>query len=75
MRMVVVCQSERSVFLCYPRNFFDRTTGGLPKDEEEICCLWQYRKARQNNGSGIADMVPADGAAMLNEIKDIRESL
>ena len=68
-------QSERSEFLCYPWNFFDRTTGGLPKDEEEACCLWPYRKARQNNGSGIADMVPADGAAMLNEMKDIRESL
>ena len=32
-------------------------------------------KARQNNGSGIADMVSADGAVMLNEMKDIRESL
>ena len=37
--------------------------------------LWPYRKERQNNGSGIADMVSADGAAMLNEMKDIRESL
>ena len=50
-------QTERSEFLCYPRNFFDRITGGLPKDEEAASCLWPYRKARQNNGSGIADMV------------------
>ena len=68
-------QSERSKFLRYPKNFFDRKTGGLLKDEEEACCLWPYRKARQNNGSGIADMAPADGAAMLNDMKDIRESL
>ena len=70
-----ISQSERSEFLRYPRNFFDRTTGGLSKDEEAACCLWPYGKARQNNGSGIADMVSADGAAMLNEMEDIRESL
>ena len=68
-------QSEISKFLHYPRNFFDRATGGLPKDEEAACCLWPYRKSRQNNGSGIADMVPGDGAALLNEMKNIRESL
>ena len=68
-------QTDRSEFLRYPRNFFDRMTGGLPKDEEAASCLWPYRKARQNNGSGIADMVSADGAAMLNEMKDIRENL
>ena len=68
-------QTERSEFLHYPRNFFDRITGGLPKDEEAASCLWPYKKARQNNGRGIADMVSADGAAMLNEIKDIRENL
>ena len=71
----VMSQTERSEFLRYPRNFFDRITGGLPKDEEAASCLWAYRKARQNNGSVIADMVSADGAAMLNEMKDIRESL
>ena len=71
----VMSQTERSEFLHYPRNFFDRITGGLPKDEEAASCLWPYRKARQNNGSGIADMVSADGAAMLNKMKDIRESL
>ena len=71
----VLSQPERIKFLCYPRNFFDRITGGLPKDEEEASSLWAYRKARQNNGSGIADMVSADGGAMLNEMKDIRESL
>ena len=32
-----ISQSERSEFLCYPRYFFDRTTGGLPKDEEAAC--------------------------------------
>ena len=42
-------QVEISEFLRYPRNFFDRVTGGLPKDEEAACCLWPYRKARQNN--------------------------
>ena len=67
-------QTERSEFLRYPRNFFDRITGGLPKDEEEASCLWPYRKARQNNDSGIANMVSADGAAMLNDKKDIRGS-
>ena len=68
-------RSEISKFLHYPRNFYDRATGGLPKDEEAACCLWPYRKARQNNGSGIVDMVPADGAAMLNKMKTTRESL
>ena len=71
----VLSQPERIEFLRYPRNFFDRITGGLPKDEEAASSLWAYRKARQNNGSGIADMVSADGGAMLNEMKDIRESL
>ena len=68
-------QAERSEFLRYPRNFFDRITGALPKDEEAASCLWAYRKCRPNNGSGNADMVSADGGAMLNEMKDIRESL
>ena len=70
-----ISQSERSEFSRYPRNCFDRIRGGLPKDEEAASCLWPYRKARQNNGSGIADMVSADGVAMLNLMKDIRESL
>ena len=68
-------KSEISKFLCYPRNFFGRTTGGLLKDKEAACCLWHYRKDRPKNGSGIADMVPADGEAMLNKMKNIRESL
>ena len=51
-----------------------RITGALPKDEEAASCLWAYRKGRQNNGSGIEDMVSAEGGAMLNEMKDIRES-
>ena len=71
----VLNQVERSEFLRYPRNFFDRITGALPKDEEAASCLCAYRKCRQNNGSGIADMVSADGGAMFNEMKDIRESL
>ena len=71
----VLSQAERSEFLRYPRNFFDRITGALPKDEEAASCLWAYRKGRQNNGSGNADMVSADSGAMLNEMKDIRESL
>ena len=50
-------------------------TGALPKDEEAASCLWAYRKGRQNNGSGNADMVSADGGAMLNEMKDIREKV
>ena len=68
-------QAERSEFLRYPRNFFDRITGALPKDEEAASCLWAFRKGTQNNGIGIADMVSADSGAMLNEIEDIRESL
>ena len=47
----------------------------MPKDEEAASCLWAYRKGRPNNGSGNADMVSVDGAAMLNEMKEIRESL
>ena len=70
----VLSQKERSEFLCYPRNFVNRITGALPKDEEAASCLWAYRKGRQNNGSVIADMVSADSGAMLNEMKDIRES-
>ena len=71
----VLSQAERSEFLRYPRNFFDRNTGALPKDEAAASCLWAYRKGRPNNGSGNADMVSADGGAMLNEMKEIRESL
>ena len=32
-------RSEISEFLRYLRNFFDRVTGGLPKDEEAACYL------------------------------------
>ena len=71
----VLSQAERSEYLHYPRTFFDRITGALPKDEEAASCLWAYRKGRPNNGSGNAEMVSADGGAMLNEMKDIRESL
>ena len=71
----VLSQAERSEFLRHLRNFFDRITGALPKDEEAVSCLWAYRKGRQNNGSGIADMVSVDSGGMLNEMKDIRESL
>ena len=67
-------QAERCEFLRYPTNFFDRITGGLPKDEEGASCLWGYRKGRPNNGSGNADLVSADGGAMLKEMKEIRES-
>ena len=68
-------QVERSEVLRYPRNFFDRITGGLPKDKEAASCLWGYRKSRPNNGSGNADLVSADGGAMLKEMTEIRESL
>ena len=61
--------------MCNPRNFFDRITGGLPKDEESASCLLGYRKGRPNNGSGNADLVSADAGAMLKEMTDIRESL
>ena len=71
----VLSQAERSEFLRFPRNCFDRITGGLPKDEEAASCLWGYRKGRPNNGSGNADLVSADGGAMLKEMKEIRESL
>ena len=71
----VLSQAERSEFLRYPRNSFDRIAGALPKDEEAASCLWAYRKCRPNNGSGNADMVSADSAAMLNEMKEIRENL
>ena len=60
----VLSQAERSEFLRYPRNCFDRITGALPKDEEAASCLWAYRKGKQKNGSGTADMVSADGGAM-----------
>ena len=71
----VLSQAAWSEFLRYPRNFFDRITGAHPKDEEAGTCLWAYREGRPNNGSGNADMVSVDGAAMLNEMKEIRESL
>ena len=71
----VLSQAQRSEFICYPKTFFDRITGAVSKDEEAASCLWAYRKGRQNNGSGIADMVSVDCGAMLNEMKDIRESL
>ena len=71
----VSSQAERSGFLRYPRNFFDRSTGALPKDAEAASCLWGYRKGGPNNGSGNADLVSADGGAMLKEMKEIRESL
>ena len=67
--------SETGQVLCYPRNFFHRTTGSLPRDEEAACCLWCYRKARPMKDSGSADMEPADGETMLNEMRVIRESL
>ena len=71
----VSSQAERNGFLRYPRIFFDKSTGALPKDEEAASCLWGYRKGRPNNGSGNADLVSADGGVMLKEMKEIRESL
>ena len=71
----VSSQAERNGFLRYPRNFFDKSTGALPKDQEAASCLWGYRKGRPNNGSGNADLVSADGGVMLKEMKEIRESL
>ena len=71
----VLSQAERNGFLRYPRNFFDKSTGALPKDEEAASCSWGYRKGRPNNGSGNADLVSADGGVMLKEMKEIRESL
>ena len=58
-----------------PKKLFFGNTGALPKDEQAASCLWAYRKGRQNNRSGNADMVSTDSGAMLNEMKDIRESL
>ena len=71
----VLSQAERTEVLHFTRNFFDRITGGLPKDEEAASCLLGYRKSRPNNGSGSADLVSADSGAMLKEMTDIRESL
>ena len=71
----VSSQVEKSGLLRNARNFFDKSTGALPKDEEAASCLWGYRKGRPNNGSGNADLVSADGGAMLKEMKEIRESL
>ena len=66
---------ETGQVLCYPRNFFHQTAGSLLKDEAAACCLWCYRKARPMKDSGSVDIVPADGEAILNEMKAIRESL
>ena len=74
MRMVVVV-TQRQAKYYVTQELFHRTTGSLLKDEEPACCLWSYRKARPNKDSGSADMVPADGEAMLNEMRAIRESL
>ena len=65
----VLSHAERSEFLRYPRNFFDRITGGLPKDEEAASCLWAYREGRTNNGSGNADLVSADGGVDVERDK------
>ena len=66
--------SETGEVLCYPGNVFDWTTGSPPKDEEAAHCLWSYRKARPNKDNGSANMVPADGETMLNEMRSKRTS-
>ena len=73
--MVVVLTQRQDKYYVTQGTFSHRTTRSLPKDEETACCLWCYRKARPKKDSGSADMVPADGEAMLNEMRAIRERL
>lgn len=54
----------------YPRDFFEPVKGSSPPDIEAAALLWQYRKARPpKNG---VDTQPADGALMMQEIKEMR---
>ena len=61
------------VLLEYPRNFFHQETGVGPSTSEEAALLWIYRKGRRTDG--LADTEPPDGNLMLQEIKEIRDSL
>ena len=71
----VLSQAERTEFLSYPRFFSIKLQVPFEKIKKQLVFLWAYRKGRQNNDSGIADMVSVDSGATLNVMKDIRESL
>ena len=62
------------VLLEYPRNFFHQQTGAGPSTPEQAARFWMYRKSRRTDGLADTEEQP-DGEAMLQEIKDIRESL
>jgi hypothetical protein len=57
----------------YPRDFFDPKSGASPANEEAAALLWSYRKDRPKKG--IVETEPPDGAAMVEEIETIRNSL
>ena len=63
--------SDREL-LVYPRNFFKHDSGAGPANAEQAKRLWMYRKNRRTDG--LADLEEPDGEAMLQEIKEIRES-
>ena len=60
--------------LVYPRNFFNRNSGVGPANAEQAKRFWMYRKARRRDGLADTEEEP-DGNAMLQEIKQIRDSL
>lgn len=57
----------------YPRNFFKSITGRKPENEAAAALLWPYRKDRPKKGA--IEMMPANGALMLFEIKAMRDKL
>ena len=66
--------SSTRELLVYPRNFFNRNSGAGPANDEQAKRFWMYRKARRRDGLADTEEEP-DGNAMLQEIKQIRDSL
>ena len=58
-------------FLPYPKDYFHPLSGCIPNSTKDAERLWQYRKNR--NTDGLSDR--PDGAKMLREIQQTRESL
>ena len=59
----------------YPYNYFELKEGTILNSENDLRQRWEYRKSRQESGSGLIDVVGFDREAMIDEMKVVRNSL
>lgn len=59
----------------YPLDYFDLTTGYVPKNLECLKVRWEYRKKRQDEGTTLMDMDSFDSLTLIDEMNALRNSL